>query len=131
VTELSPIDLTSRLASGAFQLAVLNVDVGIDVDLYPLLGSAAVLTGGNVAGIQLKDLDLLLNRARQPGDRAARTAALVALQKWLAETNYILPIRFRAVELLTSSRVTQAAPMLVDEPESYLRAVLSFRLATP
>jgi hypothetical protein len=56
---------------------------------------------------------------------------LVALQKWLAETNYILPIRFRAVELLTSSRVTQVAPMLVDEPESYLRAVLSFRLATP
>ena len=131
VTELSPIDLTSRLASGTFQLAVLNVDVGIDVDLYPLLGSGAVLTGGNVAGIQLKDLDLLLNRARQPGDRAARTAALVALQKWLAESNYILPIRFRAVELLTSSRVTQAAPMLVDEPESYLRAVLSFRLATP
>ena len=73
----------------------------------------------------------MLNRARQPGDRAARTAALVALQKWLAETNYILPIRFRAVELLTSSRVTQVAPMLVDEPESYLRAVLSFRLATP
>jgi peptide/nickel transport system substrate-binding protein len=131
VTELSPIDLTSRLASGAFQLAVLNVDVGIDVDLYPLLGSGAVLTGGNIAGIQLKDLDLLLNRARQPGDRATRTAALVALQKWLAETNYILPIRFRAVELLTSSRVTQVAPMLVDEPESYLRAVLSFRLATP
>ena len=58
-------------------------------------------------------------------------SALVALQKWLAETTYILPIRFRAVELLTSSRVTQVAPMLVDEPESYLRAVLSFRLATP
>ena len=131
VTELSPIDLTSRLASGAFQLAVLNVDVGIDVDLYPLLGSGAVLTGGNVAGIQLKDLDVLLNRARQPGDRAARTASLVALQKWLAETNYILPIRFRSVELLSSSRVTQVTPMLVDEPESYLRAVLSFRLATP
>ena len=131
VTELSPIDLTSRLASGSFQLAVLNVDVGIDVDLYPLLGSGAVLTGGNVAGIQLKDLDQLLNRARQPGDRVTRTAALAALQKWLAETNYILPIRFRAVELLTSSRVTQVAPMLVDEPESYLRAVLSFRLATP
>ena len=131
VTELSPIDLTARLASGSFQLAVLNVDVGIDVDLYPLLGSGAVLTGGNIAGIQLKDLDLLLNRARQPGDRATRTATLAALQKWLAETNYILPIRFRAVELLTSSRVTQVAPMLVDEPESYLRAVLSFRLATP
>lgn len=131
VTELSPVDLTSRLATGSFQLAVLNVDVGIDVDLYPLLGSGAVLTGGNVAGIQLRDLDLLLNRARQPGDKATRTAALVALQKWLGDTNYLLPIRFRAVELLTSSRVSGVAPMLVDEPESYLRAVLSFRLATP
>ena len=131
VTELSPVDLTSRLASGSFQFAVLNVDVGIDVDLYPLLGSAAVLTGGNVVGIQLRDLDVLLNRVRQPGDRATRTVALAALQKWLAETNYILPIRFRAVELLTASRVTEVPPMLVDEPESYLRAVLSFRLATP
>jgi ABC-type transport system substrate-binding protein len=131
VTELSPADLTSRLASGTFQLAVLNVDVGIDVDLYPLLGSGAVLTGGNVMGIQLKDLDLLLNRSRQPGDRAGRTATLAALQKWLADANYILPIRFRAVELLTSSRATQVGPMLVGEPESYLRAVLSFRLATP
>jgi len=131
VTELSPADLTSRLASGTFQLAVLNVDVGIDVDLYPLLGSGAVLTGGNVMGIQLKDLDLLLNRSRQPGDRAGRTATLAALQKWLADGNYILPIRFRAVELLTSSRATQVGPMLVGEPESYLRAVLSFRLATP
>ena len=131
VTELSPLDLTSRLASGTFQLAVLNVDVGIDVDLYPLLGSAAVLTGGNVAGIQLKDLDVLLNRARQPGDRTERTATLLTLQKWLAETNYILPICFRAVELLTSSDVTRVTPMLVGEPESYLRAVLSFRLATP
>lgn len=131
VTELSPIDLTGRLASGTFQLAVLNVDVGIDVDLYPLLGSGAVLTGGNVAGIQLKDLDALLNRARQPGDRATRTATLLALQKWLAATNYLLPIRFRAVELLTATRVTQVGPMLVGEPESYLRAVLSFRLATP
>jgi ABC-type transport system substrate-binding protein len=131
ITELSPADLTSRLASGNFQLAVLNVDVGIDADLYPLLGSGAVLTGGNVIGIQLKDLDGLLNRARQPGDLAARRTALAALQKWLAAANYILPVRFRAVELLTSNRVTGTPAMLVGEPESYLRAVLSFRLATP
>jgi len=131
VTELSATDLTSRLALGDFQLAVLNVDVGIDVDLYPLMGSGAVLTGGNISGIQLKDLDLLLNRARLPGDKAARSAALMALQKWLAEANYILPIRFRAVELLTSNRATEVRQMLVGAPESYLRAVLSFRLATP
>jgi len=131
VTELTATDLTGRLAQGDFQLAILNVDVGIDVDLYPLLGSGAVLTGGNISGIQLKDLDLLLNRVRQPGDKAARTAALTALQKWLAEANYILPIRFRAVELLTSSRTRVVRQMLVGAPESYLRAVLSFRLATP
>ncbi|MFM8934291.1 MAG: ABC transporter substrate-binding protein [Candidatus Limnocylindrus sp.] len=131
VTEVDAETLTTRLATGEFDLVVLNVDVGIDPDLYPLLGSAAVLSGGNVVGIQLKDLDALLNEARKPTERAARAKALAAVQRWCAANNYLLPIRFKAEELLVSPRLTGLVPLLVREPETHLRDVLSFRLAAP
>jgi len=131
VTEVDAETLTSRLATGDFDLVVLNVDVGIDPDLYPLLGSAAVLSGGNVVGIQLKELDALLNEARKPAEREARVKALAAVQRWCAANNYLLPIRFKAEGLLVTSRLTGLAPLLVREPETHLRDVLSFRLAAP
>ena len=131
VTEVDAETLTSRLATGDFDLVVLNVDVGIDPDLYPLLGSAAVLSGGNVVGIQLKELDALLNEARKPAEREARVKALAAVQRWCAANNYLLPIRFKAEGLLVVSRLTGLAPLLVREPETHLRDVLSFRLAAP
>jgi len=129
VVELDAATLTERLATGAFDLAVLNVDVGIDPDLYPLLGSAAVLSGGNVVGIQLKALDTLLNNARKPADLQARKRVLAAVQRWCAANNYLLPIRFLAREILVAPRLTGVAPLLVQEPETHLRDVLSFRLA--
>lgn len=129
VTEVDAATLTERLATGSFDLAVLNVDVGIDPDLYPLLGSAAVLTGGNIVGIQLKELDLLLNEARQPVTLEVRKKALAAVQRWCAANNYLLPIRFLTRELLIAPRLTGVTPLLVQEPETHLRDVLSFRLA--
>lgn len=131
VTEVDAETLTARLSTGEFDLVVLNVDVGIDPDLYPLLGSAAVLSGGNVVGIQLKELDALLNEARKPTERTARVKALAAVQRWCAANNYLLPIRFKAEELLVSPRLTGLVPLLVREPETHLRDVLSFRLAAP
>jgi ABC-type transport system substrate-binding protein len=131
VTEVDAQTLTSRLATGDFDLVVLNVDVGIDPDLYPLLGSAAVLSGGNVVGIQLKELDALLNEARKPAEREVRVKALAAVQRWCAANNYLLPIRFKAEELLVASRLSGLTPLLVREPETHLRDVLSFRLAAP
>lgn len=131
VLEVSPEDLTLRLATGNFTAAVVNVDVGIDPDLYPLYGSGAVLTGGNIAGIQLRSLDALLNAARVPGTLEERRAAMAAVQEWCAKTVYTLPIRFGSLELLAADRVQGLAPLLAAQPESHLRAVLSFRLATP
>ena len=129
VVELDAVTLMEHLATGAFDLAVLNVDVGIDPDLYPLFGSAAVLSGGNIVGIQLKELDTLLNAARQPASLEDRKKALAAVQRWCAANNYLLPIRFLARELLVAPRLTGVRPLLVQEPETHLRDVLSFRLA--
>lgn len=131
VTELSADDLTERIAQGEFRLAVVNIEIGSDPDLYPLYGSGAVLTGGNISAIQLKQLDDLLIAARVPATLEKRQAAMAAVQRWCAATVYTLPIRFAATELLASSRVSGVEPILVEQPETHLRAVLSFRLVAP
>ena len=131
VVEVDANELDARLATGDFTAAVLNVEIGIDPDLYPLFGSAAVLAGGNVAGIQVKQLDELLNAARKPAEIEPRREALAAVQRWLSAADYFLPIRFRGVELLTSERVQGVAPLIVESVETHLRDVLSFRIAAP
>ncbi len=131
VVEADANQLDARLASGDFTAVVLNVEIGIDPDLYPLFGSAAVLAGGNVSGIQVKQLDDLLNAARKPAALEVRREALAAVQRWLAAADYFLPIRFRGVELLTSEAVQGASPLIVETVETHLRDVLSFRIAAP
>ena len=63
--------VTERLAKGTFGVAVADVTVGLDPDLYPLLASSQTLTGGsNVIGLQDPALDKLLVAARKPGTPA-------------------------------------------------------------
>ena len=68
--------VTDRLAKGDFQVAVADVTIGLDPDLYPLLASSQTVTGGsNVMGVQDPALDKLLVAARAPGTMEARKAA--------------------------------------------------------
>ena len=87
--------VAERLATGTFQVAVVDVTVGLDPDLYPLLASSQTLTGGsNVMGVQDPALDALLAKARAPGPDAARIKAYSDLQKQLAKGRYLLPLAF-------------------------------------
>ena len=67
-TGLAPAEfVTSRLAKGDFSVAVGDLTVGLDPDLYPLLASSQTVTGGsNVIGLQDPQLDALLVAARGP-----------------------------------------------------------------
>ena len=57
-----------RLRLGKFQSAAIDVNIGLDPDLYPLLGSTQVAKGGsNVGGIQDVALDRDLNRGPRAG----------------------------------------------------------------
>jgi peptide/nickel transport system substrate-binding protein len=131
VSELDADALAARLAAGEFTLAVVSIDIGLEPDLYTLFGSGAILTGGNITGIQLRALDSMLNAARRPGTLVERQAAAAVVQRWLASALYVLPVRFSADEVLVGDRVRGVDPMVVGDPESHLRAVLSFRLAAP
>ena len=69
VTGLPPAEFVEdRLRQGKFQSAAIDVNIGLDPDLYPLLGSTQVAKGGsNVSGIQDVALDRDLIQARAPG----------------------------------------------------------------
>jgi peptide/nickel transport system substrate-binding protein len=122
--------VTERLAKGAFSVAVADVTVGLDPDLYPLLASSQTLTGGsNVIGLQDPALDKLLVAARKPGTAAARGAAYSALQAQLAKGRYVLPLAFADESIVLRDTVSGPVPRQVADPSDRFWDVLTWRLA--
>jgi peptide/nickel transport system substrate-binding protein len=128
---LPPSEFASeRLATGEFAAAVVDVTVGLDPDLYPLMASSQTLTGrSNVIGVQDPDLDKLLVKARAPGTEEERKAAYKALQEQLAKGRYLLPLAFPD-EVVVVADVLQG-PVLrqVTDPSDRFWDVLTWRLA--
>jgi peptide/nickel transport system substrate-binding protein len=121
---------TGRLAAADFTVAVADVTVGLDPDLYPLLASSQTLTGGsNVIGLQDPTLDPLLVAARKPGSDTDRMAAYAALQVQLAKGMYLLPLAFADEPIVV--RDTLQGPQLrqVADRSDRFWDVLTWRLA--
>jgi ABC-type transport system substrate-binding protein len=119
-----------RLASGEFQVAIADLRIGLDPDLYPLLASSQTLTGGsNVMGVQSADLDTLLEKARAPGSTSARTKAYSALQKQLAAGRYLLPLAFADEVVVLRDTVQGPAVRQVTDGSDRFWDVLTWRLA--
>jgi peptide/nickel transport system substrate-binding protein len=122
--------VTDRLSTGDFSVAVVDVIIGLDPDLYPLLASSQTLTGGsNIAGLQDPALDALLVAARAPGTAEERKAAYSALQKQLAAGRYLLPVAF--ADEVVVARDTLQGPEIrqVTDPSDRFWDVLTWRLA--
>ena len=122
--------VTARLATGTFTVAVADVTVGLDPDLYPLLASSQTLTGGsNVMGLQDPALDTLLVAARKPGTAAARVAAYSALQVQLDKGRYLLPLAFADESIVVRDTLEGPVPRQVADPSDRFWDVLTWRLA--
>ena len=122
--------VTDRLSTGAFQVAIADVRMGLDADLYPLLASSQTLTGGsNVMGVQDPALDKLLVKARAPGTEAARKAASSALQRQLTKGRYLLPLAFPDVVVVLRDTVQGPVVRQVTDPSDRFWDVLTWRLA--
>ncbi len=122
--------VTERLATGDYQVAVADVTIGLDPDLYPLLASSQTVTGGsNVVGLQDPKLDALLTKARAPGSDAQRKAAYHDLQVQLGKGRYLLPLVF--ADEVVVARDTLEGPVLrqVTDPSERFWDVLAWRLA--
>ena len=131
VTSLSPAQFVGdRLTVGKFQSAAVDVNIGLDPDLYPLFGSTQVARGGsNFTGIQDVSLDRALNKARAPGSLAARKAAFSLLQTRLVSRDYMLPIAFRNELVVLSDRVQGPVVRELADPSDRFWDVLTWRLA--
>ncbi len=122
--------VTNRLAKGTFSVAVADVTIGLDPDLYPLLASSQTLTGGsNVLGLQDPVLDKLLVAARKPGTPEARAAAYKALQVQLTKGRYVLPLAFADESIVVGDTVIGPVPRQVADPSDRFWDVLTWRLA--
>ena len=122
--------VTDRLATGTFQVAVVDMTVGLDPDLYPLLASSQTLTGGsNVMGVQDPALDALLVKARAPGTDAARKTAYSDLQKQLAAGRYLLPLAFAGRGRGGPRHARRTRPAPGSDPSDRFWDVLTWRLA--
>ena len=122
--------VTDRLATGTFQVAVVDVTIGLDPDLYPLLASSQTLTGGsNVMGVQDPELDALLAKARAPGTDAEREAAYSALQKRLAAGRYLLPLAFADEVVVVHDTLEGPVLRQASDPSDRFWDVLTWRLA--
>jgi peptide/nickel transport system substrate-binding protein len=121
---------TDHLRTGEFEAAVVEIAIGHDPDLYPLLASSQIRTGGaNVIGLQDPLLDALLATARKPASDVARIAAYVALQKRLAGGTYLLPIAWPDEVVVVAERVVGPVAREVADGSERFGDVLTWRLA--
>ena len=119
-----------RLSTGTFQVAVADLRIGLDPDLYPLLASSQTLTGGsNVIGIQDPTLDPFLENARAPGSMTVRTAAYSALQAQLGKGRYLLPLAFPDEVVVFRDTVEGPVARQVADGSDRFWDVLTWRLA--
>jgi peptide/nickel transport system substrate-binding protein len=119
-----------RLLPGRFFAAVVDVNLGLDPDLYPLLGSTEAVAGGtNLAGYQSRTLDAQLRVARAYADAATRKARFVALQRSVASELPILPLFFSDYLMVVRTSVAGPTSREIATPSDRYWDVLTWRLA--
>ncbi|HEV7603457.1 MAG TPA: peptide ABC transporter substrate-binding protein [Candidatus Limnocylindrales bacterium] len=131
IVEVDPAILAAdHLRTGGFAAAVVDIALGHDPDLYPLLASSQTQTGGaNVMGLQDPLLDGLLEAARKPATDTVRKAALVALQTRLTGGTYSLPIAWPDSVFVVRQKVIGPAVRTVSDGSERFWDVLTWRLA--
>jgi peptide/nickel transport system substrate-binding protein len=121
---------TDHLRTGDFEAALIDIAIGHDPDLYPLLASSQTRTGAaNVIGLQDPLLDGLLEGARRPGTDDARKAAFADLQERLGGGTFLLPIAGPDDVVVVSKRVLGTENRTVSDDSERFFDVLDWRLA--
>ncbi len=117
VDALPPGDFVDRLRTGRYVAAIVDVNMGLDPDPYPVLASTQARRGGaNVSGLQNPELDAALVAARSPGTAAARTKAYSSLQKLLGTLQPMPTLFFRDCVLVAGPELAGPAPRPISDP---------------
>jgi ABC-type transport system substrate-binding protein len=117
VEALPPGELVERLHAADFTVAVIDVNMGLDPDPYPILASSQAREGGaNIPGIQDAALDKALVAARAPGPLANRVKAYRALQKLLADLQPMPALFFRDSVFLVGPELAGPVARPISDP---------------
>ena len=116
VEALPPGELVARLNAADFAVAIIDINMGLDPDPYPILASSQARAGGaNISGIQDAALDKALVAARAPSTSAKRLKAYAALQTLLGTLQPMPTLFFRdTVFVVDASLAGPAARPLAD-----------------
>jgi peptide/nickel transport system substrate-binding protein len=129
VVELPASDLAARLGSGDFTASVIDVTLGLEPDLYPLLASSQVrAAGSNISGYQDPKLDALLEAARAQGTHDERAKAWTALLTALNDRQPMLPLAW-VDDVVLARGLQGATTRLITGPGDRFWDVLAWRLA--
>ena len=124
--------VNERLVPGQYDAAIVDLNVGLDADMYPLLASAQAPVGGsNLSGFQSLKLDPLLEAARTYASQATRAQRLAAVEADLAQELPILPLVYADYAYVVRDTVQGPASILISDPGERFWDVLTWRLATP
>ncbi len=116
VEALPPGALVDRLRTADFTAAVIDVNMGLDPDPYPILASSQARTGGaNICGIQDVALDKALVSARAPGSAANRTKAYRTLQGLLGTLQPMPTLFFRDSVLVVGPALAGPVARPIDD----------------
>ncbi len=128
---LRPGDLVQgRLLRHDFQVALIDMNLGLDPDLAPLLTSSEARRGGsNLAGFQSPSLDKLLGLAHAYTDSVARQGRLADVQAAFVAQLPFLPLVFPDRIELLRDRVEDLVPRQLGTPSDRFWDVLTWRLA--
>jgi peptide/nickel transport system substrate-binding protein len=119
-----------KLLAGRYTSTVVDVNLGLDPDLYPVLGSAQALAGGtNLAGYQSRRMDALLQAARTYAPPATRKERFKTLQRSLATELPILPLFFGDYLFVVRSTLVGPSSREIAAPSDRYWDVLAWRLA--
>jgi len=117
VVPLAPGEFVERLRAGSFAAAVVDVNMGLDPDPYPILGSTQVRGGGsNIEGFQDAGLDAALLAARAPGTMTSRRKAYAALQQQLGALQPLATLFFRDSVLVAGPDLAWPSARPVADP---------------
>ena len=128
VEALPPREFVDRLRAGEYMAAVVDVNMGLDPDPYPILASTQARTGGaNVTGIQDPALDKALVAARAPGTVTTRLKAYKALQALLGALQPMPTLFFRDSVMVVGPDLSGPVSRPIADPSERFWDVIRWR----
>jgi peptide/nickel transport system substrate-binding protein len=129
LVEKPAAELAADLRGGTFTASVLDIMMGLEPDLYPLLASSQVRNpGSNLSGFQDPKLDQLLEDARKPAAQPDRVAAWKALLAGIGARMPMLPLAWGEESMFVDG-VEGITPTLIGDTGDRYWDVLAWRLA--